>query len=334
MKIALVTSDSFLQNKIFDPNSRDLVSRKFCYLRELFKKNNIETNTYDITKLEDASLAIHFDIHKKALRGKKSPLNILIVQESPIINKQNMVYERKKYFDRVLTWEIEKIDNKKNYWIGCGSSAEIKNIKVDEIINMKSKKICLIGSKKYSNIKNELYSSREYYLKKFANSKNGIDLYGYGWDKRVFRGFLRPLNKIDLAKKIFFEIDKNYYGSILNKYEILKKYKFSLCFENCQNSKGYISEKIFDSLFSMTIPIYDGFSDLKRFIPQDIFINIKDFKSYNHLNEYINSISNKVFQEKIEQIIDFYPKYKESSFYDLKWAEEIYNHSIKLINND
>ncbi len=333
MKIALVTSSSFLQNKIFDPNSRDLVSRKFCYLRELFKKNNIETNTYDITKLRDASLAIHFDIHKKALKGKKSPLNILVVQESPIINKKNMLYESKKYFDKVLTWKLEKIDNKRNYWLGCGSSAEIQNNNIDEIINKKINEVCLIGSKKYSKSKNELYSSREYYLNKFANSEIGIDLYGYDWDKRIFRGFLRPFNKINLAKKIFFEVDKNYKGSILNKSEILKKYKFSLCFENCQNCEGYISEKIFDSLFSMTIPIYNGFSNIESFIPKDIIINIKDFTSFYDLYKYINSMSLKDYREKLEKIIDFYPKYKESSFYDLKWAEEIYNHSIRLLNN-
>ncbi|MGK7940035.1 MAG: glycosyltransferase family 10 [Crocosphaera sp.] len=86
-------------------------------------------------------------------------------------------------------------------------------------------------------------------------------------------------------------------GSIMGneKISMLGNYKFVLCFENSREN-GYISEKIFSSLFSGSIPIYFGAPDISEHIPQDCYIEFKG-GDYDALYGKIQSIDNKKFQE-------------------------------------
>ena len=55
---------------------------------------------------------------------------------------------------------------------------------------------------------------------------------------------------------------------------------------------GYISEKIYDSLISGTIPIYYGDSTVDEYINPKAFIFVKDEKNIKEKIEYIKEIDN------------------------------------------
>jgi hypothetical protein len=67
----------------------------------------------------------------------------------------------------------------------------------------------------------------------------------------------------------WFSTITNYRGAPDSKPELLENYLYSLIIEN---DCSYISEKLFDSFFSGTIPIYVGLDVSKTYIPTDLII--------------------------------------------------------------
>lgn len=69
---------------------------------------------------------------------------------------------------------------------------------------------------------------------------------------------------------------QNYLGVCGNKQETLRKYTFTLCFENCDHD-GYITEKIIHAFIAGTIPLYwGGGRFLKETFPSNCYIDCKD----------------------------------------------------------
>lgn len=73
------------------------------------------------------------------------------------------------------------------------------------------------------------------------------------------------------------------------KLEVLKDYRFSICFEH-QVRDGYHSEKLFHAKVAGTIPIYWGASTVSEDFNPDCFINLNDFDSVDAMVERIKEI--------------------------------------------
>ena len=102
--------------------------------------------------------------------------------------------------------------------------------------------------------------------------------------------FINELNKyktIDMGG-IFLN---NIGGPVQNKIEFLSSYKFSISMENSEGD-GYLSEKIYDSLISGTIPIYYGDFTLDEYINPKAIILIKEERNMKEKIEYIKEIDN------------------------------------------
>lgn len=107
--------------------------------------------------------------------------------------------------------------------------------------------------------------------------------------------FIEKLNeykKVDIYGKGFLPIEDGEKA----KYEILKHYKFSICFEN-RVQTGYVTEKLFHALTTGTLPIYYGskmdFSErcsinMTNYIPAASGRDYAKFFEYALANEVIN----------------------------------------------
>ena len=134
--------------------------------------------------------------------------------------------------------------------------------------------------------KPEYYSTRIKAM--YAFSKHDIiDLYGKGWSKWYSKQSLWPSYWI--YRKNLMRI---YKGECNSKYQILSKYKYCLCFENTP-MEGYISEKLFDCFYTGTIPLYLGDPTINKFIPNECFIDVRKFSSWNELYKYIMNLDDK-----------------------------------------
>lgn len=73
------------------------------------------------------------------------------------------------------------------------------------------------------------------------------------------------------------------------KLEIIKKYKFTIAFENAI-SKDYVTEKFFDPLITGSVPVYLGAPNIEQFSPGDnSFIDIRNYSSPKDLALHIQS---------------------------------------------
>ncbi|CAG2109449.1 unnamed protein product [Medioppia subpectinata] len=71
---------------------------------------------------------------------------------------------------------------------------------------------------------------------------------------------------------------------------IVKKYKFYLSFENSL-CKDYVTEKLFNMVRYDIIPVVYGSADYSLIMPNNSFINVKDFNTTEDLAKYLKLVS-------------------------------------------
>ena len=129
-----------------------------------------------------------------------------------------------------------------------------------------------------SSLKVCLHESRLKAIEFFANH-GGIDLYGAGWE--VMAGLPR-----EWASRLEKNMGIKKLGICNNKLQVLKDYRFAICYENCALA-GYITEKIIDCFVAGVIPIYHGAPDVSDHISAKAFLSGGDW-SFNRLQHQMD----------------------------------------------
>lgn len=271
-------------------------------IKEKAMEISIIAGTRDFFKLNDDICAYYFlDLPSRLdpvfIEGikKKCPL-YLILMESPIIRPDNYKKENHGPFKKIFTWDSYLVDGQKYFKICIPQNPSPKIV----LTKNDRKLITLIASKKKSTLEGELYSKRIEAIEFFEkNYPHDFDLYGNSWDKDVYADKFKFLNLLNrLPFKIPFNFQEKYStykGRIDSKIEVLSKYKFSICFENFSNARGYITEKIFDSFYAGCVPIYWGAPDISDYIPSKCYIDMRQFSSYHKLYDYLINITDDEF---------------------------------------
>ncbi|MCH9621882.1 MAG: hypothetical protein S4CHLAM20_13130 [Chlamydiia bacterium] len=145
---------------------------------------------------------------------------------------------------------------------------------------------CIVNSFIFRRHPNELYSKRkevaEFYKQNYPNE---LSLYGSrGWDDS-----LRPVYK----------------GFCEDKGVVLKNHKFTYCYENWDNNVHYISEKIFDAINHLCVPIYLGSTNITDFVPKETFIDARNFSSIQEIHEFISNMSEETYMTYIHAMIKY-----------------------------
>ena len=137
------------------------------------------------------------------------------------------------------------------------------------------------------NLKNQLIDKRN---ETFINISKitKFDLFGKGWHSSHEVPKKIRLN-MDRYKDNIFDGSSNKYQK-LTKNDIYRDYKFSLCFENT-SSRSYITEKIFDCFVNKIIPIYLGAPNIKNYVPENCFIDYRNFNNDQELIDFLENLS-------------------------------------------
>ncbi|KAG6509076.1 hypothetical protein ZIOFF_034467 [Zingiber officinale] len=104
------------------------------------------------------------------------------------------------------------------------------------------------------------------------------------------------LQALEMLEELGIKIDS--YGSChrnrdgdVNKVETLKRYKFSLAFEN-SNEEDYVTEKLFQSLVAGTVPVVIGAPNIQEFAPcPDCILHIKETKDVASVAKTMRSLA-------------------------------------------
>ena len=317
MKKILIHSIGAYNNNLFKTNNRDNYNRPYIYLKDKLAEIGYELITSDNNTLENVDYVFFNDYNSveiyKGFRGKlkyalsffikkykirnlyKEILNsnitpFLFLWEAPAVMPENWNLELHNKFNIIFTWNDKFIDNKKYfkiYWPQTDIFPDIEKFSFSE-----KKLLVNISMNKNSKHRNELYSERLLSIKYFEkNYFDQFDLYGYGWTIKDFN---------------------SYKGTVKNKWDVMPKYKFALCYENISDESGLITEKIFDCFRCNCVPIYWGALNVQDFIPKNTFIDRRLFNNNEELAYFINNISEKEYNDYLNNINNFL---KSNSFY-------------------
>jgi hypothetical protein len=126
----------------------------------------------------------------------------------------------------------------------------------------RANRFAVINAHKLSFVPGELYSLRRHFVTQSAQ----IDTWGPNWDAKIWRRGMTAIKEFIIALghgagvslsalKFWFNNPTSYRGLSSNKLETLASYRYSLVIEN---TAEFMTEKLFDSVFAGTFPIYVG----------------------------------------------------------------------------
>ena len=218
-----------------------------------------------------------FDLRSARRVGITRERSVLIRNEPTVVSPENRdSVVRKEYALIIDMGRPSSVSKNTMPWPQQWTSVESERV---DPSNRKNR-VVLINANKISFLPGELYSLRRASLAKF----DSIDLFGQGWNMSFGEKLKHYLSNLLIALKsgqlprfsggrYFFRNYDNWRGAPADKREIAKSYKFALVIEN---SKEFITEKLFDAFFSGCIPVYVG-PKLEDFeIPNALYVQAED----------------------------------------------------------
>ncbi len=236
----------------------------------------------------------------------------VIIYEPPSVLQHIHTDKYNSLFSRVITWDDDKVDGAKFvkfYYPFCSQM-------IKDVVPFSERKLCtLIAANKESNFRGEIYSERKRAILYFNTFPDQFDFYGPGWKKMKLQ---------------------TYKGVVDSKIDALKRYKFSICYENTQGMNGYITEKIFDCFQAGVVPVYLGASNISDEIPSNCFIDKRNFKSYKKLHDYLLAITEEEFNCYLDNIRTFLVSDKAKDYTPDSFALSVVNAltGLKLTRDD
>lgn len=281
--------------------NRDGQLLPFHRMRENLRSKGVSVHTADYLFHDTSGRVAQYDYYSLGLldnfehfaRDKKTRLASFVVMEPPVVAphlyaalpRLTMVFDR-VYVHNIkgdgysladvdtnklhrLFWPIPYADVLEPYW---HNDTRMKRV------------VVINGSHNPRSRMRELYSAR---IKAMVQlSQLGVvDLYGIGWDRWWSREALWL--PYWLNRRALMSI---YKGKCASKFEVLQNYEFCLCFENMRMD-GYITEKLFDCLYAGTIPLYLGAPDILDYVPQDVFVDCRNYISWQEMWADVSAMS-------------------------------------------
>lgn len=323
------STDHFLDDRLFDLDNqhlnRDGTLLPFARLREHLAQQGIPLHTAD--KLRDGSerreLNHYWSLglvkgHEAFIGDPNVRLRGFILLEPPLVQPE--IYAALPHlsadFEEVFLHNVE------------GDGYSLEGVVQDRLRKFcwpqpygdvlsefwyqdhrQNKLVAIAGNHNPGRRKPELYSER---IKAIAalSECNGIDLFGRGWERWWSRqSFWWPYWRFRRA------IMSSYQGPCSSKWEVLSKYRFSLCFENMPMT-GYVTEKIFDCLYAGTVPVYWGAPDIENLIPAGAYVDMRNYSSYQEMYNHVLNMSEKQWHAMRKVARDFLRTKGTREYYD------------------
>ncbi len=336
MKTILIHTISGNNDSLFNPNERDGYNDPHIYLREKLREMGYELKSSNGANLENCEWVFFYDepsvnpykgwigfasqikskilgrprtknLYQECIKSGKQSKIALFLWEPESVLPLNWDSNLHKLFPIIFTWHDGYINNKNIIKIHWPQTRVFKDVPK---INFDTKKLLVnISMNKSSTHPRELYSKRLNSIKYFEqNQPENFDLYGVGWETTHF---------------------PSYRGTVLNKWDVLPKYRFSLCYENIYDEPGWITEKIFDCFRSNCVPIYWGASNITDYIDKNAFIDRRNFRNDKELEDYIMNITEQDYNQFLKAIYNYLKSESFSKFLPINFAETIIN-TLKL----
>lgn len=208
---------------------------------------------------------------------------ILVLWEPESVFPSDYEKSYHDYFSKIYTWKDDLVDNKR-YFKFYDPQPRFDVLEQFFPFEQKILSVLLTCNKHYSHPLS-LSPERIKIVNFFENHQAEFDFYGFYWPEGC---------------------SKNYKGTVTSKVECMQHYRFCFCYENTRDLSGYITgDKIFNVFVAGCVPIYWGAHNIKDYIPQNCFIDKRDFASYDELYQFLKGMTQKEYQSYIDNIKRF-----------------------------
>ena len=339
--------DQCIKNNIFS-NPLDATGAKahlkYQHLFKFLKDRNINLTTFDlINNYDSLDAAIFVDYplvpSKKAVEIFNLDIpKILITDENRYLRPKTWTKKNLNSFDFIFCNDDEYVDNKKFFKHHVHDHFKDLNLNFKILKKeFKNKKFLSMISwnKKYSHPATN-YDKRIKVIEWFEkHHSNEFDLFGTNWDEFIFPWDLPLFRRLNTKRfrplrKIFAKKYSTWTGKVSNKADCIKNYKFVFVFENTDSINGYITEKIFDVFYGGSIPIYLGAKNIKEYINDKCFINLREYENLEDLYKHLNLIDDLKYQEMLSEVEKFLYSKESYSFTTKYLCEKIYTTLLKI----
>jgi hypothetical protein len=329
-----VTEPEFQDDRLFAAGSRDGSLEPYRLLRNRLTNAGRRAHTADVYEhggeIPDLVLCLNAPVEPLAAvlpNGWRHVPRWALLLEPEIISPQNWRAEVQRQFSRLFTWRDSCVDGERFVKLNLPNAIQPPHGEH----SAPSRFCTLIAGNKFSSHPLELYSARREAIRWFErHHPEKFDFYGIGWDLLVLRGprpvrafnvLLPPTVRRALAPQFLC-----YRGPVDRKVEVLRQYRFTICFENAREIDGYISEKIFDCLVAGTIPVYWGAPNIRDHVPAECFIDFRDLSSYGELYAHLASLSDEACAEFRRAGREFLVSDRAKPFSIEGWLQTLLHH--------
>ncbi|CAM9232300.1 unnamed protein product [Ectocarpus sp. 6 AP-2014] len=111
-----------------------------------------------------------------------------------------------------------------------------------------------------------------------------------------------------------------------NKVAVLGHYKFLLAFENNNQIRDYVTEKVYNGLQSGTLPVYWGAENVEDFVPKGSVVKASDFSSPAELGKHLKMLAAN------EEAYEAYFKWRDDPEEERRFAEKVISRSAYGVN--
>lgn len=301
-------------------------------LRQAFLEQGVEINTPDVNQGKEVAFELHLEGRPL---GEKSVPRYLIALENPNINKLNASAEYCHQFELVFAWDVRlfHLPNVMPVLIPHPLvHGEFPGLAERDIFS------CLINANKAFKemLPTDLYLERINTIRWYErHAPDKFELYGMGWEKPMpaFNAFGRIKRSVSKLEARLFGLAPfpSHRGEVGDKAAVLRRAKFSYCYENSRDLSNYITEKIFDSLVSGCVPVYWGADNVLDCIPENCFIDRRKFKDTAAVHKYLCSISATEYETYQSNIVKFLESDMARQFSSEYFASVIVEHVCRDI---
>lgn len=220
---------------------------------------------------------------------------LLLVEPSNVNPTAYVVPWLRNRFAKVVTWDKRLLARERRCRpIDVNPFAEPPDYQENRFADIpffKKKLLVAVAARRVNVMPWSSYAKRNRAYRFFDRElPNDFDLFGNWWRKSDFKNVYHgTLKRTDFAAKV----------------EAMAHYRFALCYENNACQPGYVSEKISDCICARCVPIYYGSEGIEERVPQNCFIDAKQFKSLAKMKDFIVSMTESEHRKYLEAMDDF-----------------------------
>ncbi|MBR2543013.1 hypothetical protein IKF03_00185 [Candidatus Saccharibacteria bacterium] len=272
-------------------------------LKDMIEKDGGTIHTYDITPFEEADAILSFDnvyfqnnkffkaLYNCDKLGATTHIDFEPPSASCKIHNNAGLKKLSHLFKSLITYNDSVINGDT---IVKGVIGDFYTKELPYKNDFKKRKLVAIIANNRDDVMDEvgrhpdeLYSQRkvaaDYFQKKCPSQ---FDLYGNYWPNSFKRCLRGPIKREE-------------------KTNVISKYRFLISYDSITNQKGYISEKIFDCFKAKTVPVYWGADNVTEYIPENCFIDKRNFKTYDELYDFLKNMSEEEYEKYIKNIENY-----------------------------